>query len=152
MTSDKQDDTERIKLNSVHVRAQIVDMVCKVVIFQEYENWSDEPIEAVYVFPLDDSAAVCGFEAFINDKHVVGVCKEKEQAHREYREAIQQKKGAYLMDQESHGVFRVNVGNLPASTRCVIKITYVAELSLQNDLIVFKLPDSLVSWQIDQQR
>jgi len=24
------------------------------------------------VFPLDDNAAVCGFEAFINGKHIIG--------------------------------------------------------------------------------
>lgn len=44
----------------------------QVVIFQEYTNGSPVPIEAKYVFPLGESAAVCGFEAFINGKHVVG--------------------------------------------------------------------------------
>lgn len=29
-------------------------------------------LEEKYVFPLDDKAAVCGFEAFINGKHIVG--------------------------------------------------------------------------------
>lgn len=43
-----------------------------MVIFQKYTNLSAVPIEAKYVFPLDDAAAVCGFEAFINGKHVVG--------------------------------------------------------------------------------
>lgn len=44
----------------------------KVVIFQKYTNLSSAPIEAKYVFPLTEGAAVCGFEAFINGKHVVG--------------------------------------------------------------------------------
>ena len=44
---------------------------------------------------------MCGFEAFINGKHIVGEVKEKEQAHREYREAISQGHGAYLMDEET---------------------------------------------------
>ena len=39
---------------------------------QEYRNESNEAIEAKYVFPLDDMAVVCGFEAFINGKHVIG--------------------------------------------------------------------------------
>ena len=73
----------------------------QVVIFQEYDNINSVPIEAKYVFPLEDSAAVCGFEAFIADKHIVGVVKEKEQAHREYREAISKGHGAYLMDEEA---------------------------------------------------
>jgi len=44
---------------------------------------------------------VCGFEAFINGKHIVGEVKEKEQAHKEYREAISKGHGAYLMDEET---------------------------------------------------
>ena len=67
---------------------------------QLYRNDNNVAIEAKYVFPLDDQAAVCGFEAFINGKHVVGEVKEKEEAHREYREAISKGHGAYVMDQD----------------------------------------------------
>ena len=44
---------------------------------------------------------VCGFEAFINGKHIVGEVKEKEQAHKEYKQAISEGHGAYLMDEET---------------------------------------------------
>lgn len=67
---------------------------------QEYRNDSDTSIEAKYVFPLDDAAVVCGFEAFINGKHIVGEVKEKETAHKEYKKAIKEGHGAYLMDQD----------------------------------------------------
>jgi poly [ADP-ribose] polymerase 2/3/4 len=89
------------------------------------------------------------FEAFINGKHVVGKCKEKEQAHKEYKEAISKGHGAYLMDKEGkrrereerekrtkrahpgfsslslekEDVFTVSVGNLPPKADCIIKIT-----------------------------
>ena len=82
-----------IKKNTLYYSSQ-------VVVLQEYTNNSSKPIEAKYVFPLDDNAVVCGFEAFINGKHVVGEVKEKQQAHKEYKEAIKQGHGAYLMDQE----------------------------------------------------
>ena len=67
---------------------------------QAYTNESNAAIEAKYVFPLDDLAAVCGFEAFINGKHIVGEVKEKETAHKEYKKAISEGHGAYLMDQD----------------------------------------------------
>ena len=51
--------------------------------------------------PSLPSPVVCGFEAFINGKHIIGEVKEKEQAHREYREAISKGHGAYLMDEET---------------------------------------------------
>ena len=52
------------------------------------------------MFPLDDMATVCGFEVFINNKHIVGEVKEKETAHSEYKNAISEGHGAYLMDQD----------------------------------------------------
>lgn len=44
---------------------------------------------------------VCGFEAYIGSKHIVGKVKEKEKAHKEYKEAVSRGDGAYLMDEES---------------------------------------------------
>lgn len=44
-------------------------------------------------------------------------------------------------------VFTVSVGNLPPSTEVIIKITYIIELSLDGDRIVFNLPGSLASWR-----
>ena len=90
-----------VPLQSVHVRAKLLDLAAQVVVLQAYHNDSTVPIEAKYVFPLDDMAAVCGFEAFINGKHIIGEVKEKEQAHREYKEAISKGHGAYLMDEET---------------------------------------------------
>ena len=90
-----------VPLQAVHIRARLIDLAARVVVMQAYKNNSLYPIEAKYVFPLDDMAAVCGFEAFINGKHIVGVVKEKEQAHREYKEAISKGHGAYLMDEET---------------------------------------------------
>jgi len=71
-----------------------------VIVLQEYHNDSTVALEAKYVFPLDEMSVVCGFEAFIKGKHVVGVVKQKETAHREYRQAVEAGHGAYLMDQE----------------------------------------------------
>ena len=49
------------------------DVYLKVVVMQSYKNNMTEPIEAKYVFPLGETAAVCGFEAFINGKHIIGI-------------------------------------------------------------------------------
>ena len=49
----------------------------QVVVLQAYKNNSKKAIEAKYVFPLDDTAAVCGFEAFINNKHIIGMRSEE---------------------------------------------------------------------------
>ncbi|XP_033905204.3 protein mono-ADP-ribosyltransferase PARP4-like isoform X4 [Acipenser ruthenus] len=137
----------KIPLKSVHVKGRMVDLLAQIIVFQTYTNHSVVPIEAKYVFPLDETAAVCGFEAFINGKHVVGEVKEKEKARQEYRQAIQEGHGAYLMDQEAPDVFTISVGNLPPSATVLIKITYVTELAIEFGSIVFRLPGSVAPWQ-----
>uniref|UniRef100_A0AAY5E7Z5 Poly [ADP-ribose] polymerase n=1 Tax=Electrophorus electricus TaxID=8005 RepID=A0AAY5E7Z5_ELEEL len=136
-----------LPLEAVHVRCKLMDLLCQVIIFQVYTNKSDVPIEAKYVFPLEETAAVCGFEAFINGKHVVGKVKEKEQARKEYKQAIEKGHGAYLMDQEAPDVFTISVGNLPAGATVLIKVTYITELVVRSGTVVFSLPASVAPWQ-----
>jgi len=139
-----------VPLVGVAVKGKIVDTVAMVTVFQEYYNENAHEIEAKYVFPLDEHAAVCGFEAFINGKHIIGKVKEKEQAHVDYAAAIAQGHGAYLLDESSfedaESVFVVQVGNLPSKTTAVIKITYVTELPLQSGAVVqFMIPSTIAA-------
>ncbi|XP_033113003.1 protein mono-ADP-ribosyltransferase PARP4-like [Anneissia japonica] len=138
-----------VPLTAVHIRAKLIDLAAQVVVLQAYRNENSCAIEAKYVFPLDDMAAVCGFEAFIDGKHIVGEVKDKDVAHREYREAISKGHGAYLMDEETPDVFTVSVGNLPPNSEVLIKITYVAELAVDCGNIVFNLPGSVAPWKKD---
>ncbi|XP_064413950.1 protein mono-ADP-ribosyltransferase PARP4 isoform X2 [Latimeria chalumnae] len=139
-----------IPLEEVHMKGRILDFTAQVIIFQKYKNQSSVPIEAKYVFPLGETAAVCGFEAFINGKHIIGEVKEKEQAHHEYRQAVKEGHGAYLMDQDAPDVFTVSVGNLPPNATVLIKITYITELSVNWHNIEFFLPGTVAPWQQDK--
>ncbi|XP_065105064.1 protein mono-ADP-ribosyltransferase PARP4-like isoform X2 [Paramisgurnus dabryanus] len=136
-----------LPLKAVHVRCKLMDLLCQVIIFQTYTNQSEVPIEAKYVFPLEETAAVCGFEAFINGKHVIGKVKEKEQARKEYRQAIEKGHGAYLMDQDAPDVFTISVGNLPPGATVLIKVTFITELVVRGGSIIFSLPGSVAPWQ-----
>ncbi|TSV41644.1 Poly [ADP-ribose] polymerase 4 [Bagarius yarrelli] len=138
---------QTLPLQAVHVRCKLMDLLSQVVIFQTYTNNSSVPIEAKYVFPLEETAAVCGFEAFINGKHVIGKVKEKEQARKEYRQAIEKGHGAYLMDQDAPDVFTISVGNLPPGATVLIKMTFITELVVRAGTIIFSLPGSVAPWQ-----
>eukprot|EP00116_Pleurobrachia_bachei_P002724 sb/3462986/ len=98
-----------VPVTDINVLATVTDMVGEVTLFQTFASECEDEREAKYVFPLTEGAAawfvttppaVCGFEAFIGDKHIVGELKRKEQARKEYREAVAAGHGAYLMEQE----------------------------------------------------
>lgn len=64
-----------VPLKAVYVRGKLLDLVGEVVVMQEYKNETNDPLEARYIFPLDDKCAVVAFEAYINGKHIIGECK-----------------------------------------------------------------------------
>src|SRR5262245_16709526 len=127
----------------VRIEAKIRDYCARVTVSQRYRNTEAKPLEAVYVFPLDEGAAVCGFEALIGETHVVGRVKEREQAFAEYDDAMAAGHGAYLLDQERPDVFTASIGNLPPGQEALVKITYVSELVREGDDLRFVLPTTV---------
>uniref|UniRef100_A0A3Q3X3W0 Poly [ADP-ribose] polymerase n=1 Tax=Mola mola TaxID=94237 RepID=A0A3Q3X3W0_MOLML len=138
---------QQLPLQAVHVKCKLMDLLSQVIIFQQYTNLSSVPIEAKYVFPLSDSAAVCGFEAFINGRHVVGQVNSTNSSRKEYKQAIERGHGAYLMDQDAPDVFTISVGNLPPGASVLVKVTFVSELIVKDGSILFSLPGSVAPWQ-----
>ena len=44
-------------------------------------------------------------------------------------------------------MFTVSVGNVPPQCSVLIKVTYVAELAVDSDRIVFRLPSHIAPWK-----
>ena len=77
-----------VPLAGVSIDAEITTLCARVAVTQRYVNRESTPIEAAYVFPLDEGAAVCGFEAIIDGTLVVGEVKERDEAFKMYDDAM----------------------------------------------------------------
>jgi Ca-activated chloride channel family protein len=132
-----------VPLSGVSIAAEISNFCARVSVTQRYVNRESTPIEAVYVFPLEEGAAVCGFEAIVDGTLVIGEVKEREDAFRAYDEAIERGDGAFLLDEERADVFQASVGNLPPGKEVLLKLTYVAELAVQGSGLRFSLPTTV---------
>ncbi len=133
----------RVALTGVSVDAEVSSFCARVVVTQRYVNSESHPIEAVYAFPLDEGAAVCGFEAIIDGTLVVGEVKEREDAFRMYDDAIEKGHGAFLLDEERPDVFQASVGNLPPGKEVLIRLTYVTELPAAGNGLRFSIPTTV---------
>eukprot|EP01113_Clastostelium_recurvatum_P011179 TRINITY_DN1563_c2_g1_i5.p1 TRINITY_DN1563_c2_g1~~TRINITY_DN1563_c2_g1_i5.p1 ORF type:complete len:1057 (+),score=336.60 TRINITY_DN1563_c2_g1_i5:93-3173(+) len=134
-----------VPLVGVLTTVNIIDFTAEVTLKQRYENVENDPIEAVYHFPLQENASVCHFEAFIDGKIVEGLVKEREQARNEYDDAIASGHGAYLLEEskEKPNMFQASIGNLPPGKEVIITIRYVIELYVTSDKVIhFILPTS----------
>ena len=77
-----------VPLAGVSIDADICSFYARVVVAHRYVNKETTPIEAVYVFPLDEGAAVCAFEAIVDGTLVVGEVHERDKAFEMYDDAI----------------------------------------------------------------
>ena len=59
------------------------------------------------MFPLDERAAVCGFEVEIDGVVTMGVVQEKQQARDTYNQAVAQGDGAQLLEQKRTDIFEL---------------------------------------------
>ena len=132
-----------IPLEGVHVRADIVGRGASVKICQHFWNRGQNPIEAVYKFPLPEGAAVCGFKAFVGERVIEGKIEEREKAFEIYDEALSRGHGAQLLDQERPNIFILSVGNIKPGDSTVIEISYIELLDSHGADIRFFLPTTI---------
>src|SRR6266481_2420323 len=78
-----------LPLKAMEVHAQIDGLFSEVSVGQVFVNALDEPLEATYIFPLPDRAAVTRFRLQIGARVIEGVLKERAEARRAYDQAIQ---------------------------------------------------------------
>ena len=133
----------QIPLEHVDVRAQVTGAHARVTCTQRYRNQESQPVEAIYVFPLDESAAVCGFAAVVGGIRYEGAVKPRDEAFAVYDDAMAEGHGAFLLDEERPDVFTASIGNLAPGAEVQIELTYVTELPVEDDSIRFTLPTTV---------
>src|SRR6185295_9441591 len=74
------------------------------------------------------AAAVREFELKVGGRTVKGVVKERGEARRVYRKALEEGKRAALLEKERDDVFTVQVGNLPPGEEVTVRIAYSERL------------------------
>ncbi|KAM4828200.1 von Willebrand factor A domain-containing protein 5A [Thomomys bottae] len=124
-----------VALKSISVDLSIHEFVAGVSATLNYENEEEVPLEAFFVFPMDEDSAVYSFEALVDDKKIVAELQDKVKAQKKYEEALAQGYQAYLLEEDacSRDVFRCNVGNLQPGSRVALTLRYVQELPLEAD-------------------
>ncbi|XP_078268866.1 von Willebrand factor A domain-containing protein 5A-like isoform X2 [Rhinoraja longicauda] len=132
-----------VPLKGISARLEVKGFVADLSASLEYVNEESDPLEAMFVFPMDSDSAVYHFEAQVGGKTIVATIKEKEKAKDDYDDAISSGHQAFLLmeDQSSSDIFSCSVGNLPPGDKVTVCFRLVQELPLEADGAVrFTLP------------
>jgi Ca-activated chloride channel homolog len=127
-------------LKHTDVKAEISGFLSRVVVTQDFENPFKEKIEAVYVFPLPQNAAVDDMTMLVGDRVVRGKILPREQAQAVYEAAKAGGQVASLLDQERPNIFTQSVANILPGEKVKITISYVETLKYENGAYEFVFP------------
>ena len=127
-------------LKHTDVEVDISGFIARVTLTQEFANPSDEPVEAIYTFPMSDRAAVDSMTMTIGDRVIKGLIKRRDEAKRIYQEARDAGKAASLLDQERPNIFTQSVANIMPGDAILITISYVEYIKYEDAVYEFSFP------------
>ena len=129
-----------IPLKHISYRAVVNGAFARISVEQTYKNDAENPVEAVYVFPLPDESTVTGCKMKINKRTITAELKAKEQARKEYDEAVASGHHGVLMEQERPNIFEMNVGGIEPGEDIKVQFTYVQQINWQDGSGRFRIP------------
>jgi Ca-activated chloride channel family protein len=127
-------------LQHTDVQADIAGYVGRTRVRQSFVNPTKEKIEAVYVFPLPDDAAVDAMTMIIGARRIRGQIKPREAARKTYEDAKAQGKVASLLDQERPNIFTQAVANIEPGAKIEIEIAFTQTLPYKDGVFEWAFP------------
>jgi Ca-activated chloride channel family protein len=129
-----------LPLKHTDVKGQISGYIATVEVTQQFHNPYEEKIEAVYVFPLPQNAAVNEFIMIIGERKIRGIIREREEAEQIYAEARRQGYTAALLTQERPNIFTQKVANIEPKKQIDVNIKYFSTLAYVDGWYEFIFP------------
>lgn len=108
-----------------HAEFRISGLIAEVSVSQSFRNDSQDWREALYVFPLPESAAVRSMQIRIGERVIEGEIHERAEAKRIYQAAKSRGKKAGLVEQERPNMFTTSVANIAPDETVIVELQYV---------------------------
>jgi len=129
-----------LPLVAMDVTSDVSGLWSRTRITQTYCNTTDGPIEATYIFPLPDRAAVHSCVLYIGERRVESELKERAAARAEYDEAIATGHRAAIAEEDRSGVFSLRAGNIPSGESVRVEFEMVGPLEIDSGEATVRFP------------
>jgi Ca-activated chloride channel family protein len=127
-------------LKRVSVNGYVCGDFVEFSLSQLYDNRSDKNIDAIYTFPLPDTAVITGFEAELGGRTLKAIVEEKDEAIRLIDEATGKGINTFTLEQQEEDIFQISIGNILPNETVKVKITYMDQLIYEDDSYELIIP------------
>ncbi|MEM8839409.1 MAG: VIT and VWA domain-containing protein, partial [Pseudomonadota bacterium] len=118
----------------------VEDSLATVTLQQTFFNPTGEAINATYLFPLNQKAAVFAMEMEVGDELIKAVIKRKEDARKTFEAAKREGKAASLLVQHRSNMFTQEVANLMPDQPIRVTLKYVQIVPKVDDAYELVIP------------
>jgi Ca-activated chloride channel homolog len=125
---------------STEISLTVRGIVARGVVRQRFENPTDRCVEAIYVFPLADDAAVDAMRMKIGVRTIEGQIRERQEAAQVYEQAKSEGRSASLLEQHRPNLFTVSVASLGAGETAEIEIEYQHVVAYDDGRFSLRVP------------
>ena len=129
-----------LPLVAMEVDARVAGVIATIELAQRFVNTTGGAIEATYIFPLPDRAAVHRFRMEVAGRVIDGVIDERGAARAQYDQAIAAGHRAAITEEERPGVFTLRVGNLMPGDAATVRLSLVGPLPVDDGEVTFRFP------------
>lgn len=134
------------------VHFQVNGLVAHASLSQSFRNDSDDWAEGIYVFPLEDDAAVNRLVITIGERVIEGVIREKKQARKLYQSAKATGRKAGLIEQQRPNMFTSSVANIPPGETIVVHLEWIQPVRYDNGRFSLNFPMTITPRYIPGRR
>jgi Ca-activated chloride channel family protein len=127
-------------LKHTDVQIDVSGFLARAQVTQEFTNPYNRRIEAVYVFPLPENAAVDDMVMKVGTRTIRGVIRERGEARQVYEQARANGQTAALLEQERPNIFTQSVANLLPGDDVKITLTYVQTIKYEAGTLSLSFP------------
>ena len=127
-------------LLSSHYSVDIQGDLATVHLQQQFANPTQTPLNAQYLFPLNQDAAVYAMQMQVGDETVTAQIHRTEEAKTQFEQAKQEGKAAAMLEQHRPNMFTQNLANLMPGKPITVNLSYtqhIPRLDGQYELILF---------------
>jgi Ca-activated chloride channel family protein len=134
-----------LPITSMTVELSIAGPLVHAEVRQSFTNPTDETLDAVYVFPLPEGAAVQGLDLTVGHRSFVGKIQEKEEAKKTFETAKALGKGAGLVEQHRPNVFKTSVANIPPHESVVVGLSLLDQAEWKDGAYSMVFPTTITA-------
>jgi len=128
------------EIREVTVDARVREQVAEVQVSQVFHNPGSTEIEAEYLFPLPDGAAIQGLILMVDGKELPGRLLPKDEARRIYEEIVRSRRDPALLEYMGRGAYRTSVFPIPPGADRKVTLRYTQLCRRDRDVVEFVHP------------